>query len=272
MLLSFVLLLFPADVFSGQVTLTWNAPTTNIDGTPITYFSGNYRIYYGTTSGNYSQLANLTNSSSIVTQQISNLTDGRPYYFVVTAVNTLGNESGYSNEISKTAQSGTPGTYNISFFVTGGAMTCTPTTVPLGGSFECTLSAGSDYYLESLLDNSADVTAQVSGNRYTVTNVSSDHNIQATFQQDPPVLRLWGSSGESWYTAIQSAYNASSGGDAILTLDSDYYEDLNFSRDVSISLFGGCAPDFNSVTGWTVINGKLTISGGAVIIDKLIIM
>jgi hypothetical protein len=32
-------------------TLTWDAPTTNADGTPLTDLAG-YRIYYGTTSGN----------------------------------------------------------------------------------------------------------------------------------------------------------------------------------------------------------------------------
>ena len=89
---------------AGQVTLTWDAPTTNADGTPLSNFNGAYRIYYGTSTGNYTQTTNLTNTNSVVTCPVTNLTDNQAYYFVVTAVNTLGNESQYSNEVSKVAQ------------------------------------------------------------------------------------------------------------------------------------------------------------------------
>jgi hypothetical protein len=88
---------------AAQVTLTWNAPATNADGTPISYFKGDYRIYYGTASGNYTKEKNFRNANSVVTYQVSNLQEGQIYYFVVTAINTLGNESGYSNEAAKQA-------------------------------------------------------------------------------------------------------------------------------------------------------------------------
>jgi ELWxxDGT repeat protein len=68
-------------------------------------------------------------------------------------------------------------TYTISFSFTGsGTMSCAPTTVSSGGSFVCTLSSGNGYHLGSLLDNTADVTAQISGTHYTVTDVTADHN------------------------------------------------------------------------------------------------
>ena len=104
--LSFMMILsvLPAAAFAGQVTLTWDAPTTNADGTPLSNFNGAYRIYYGTSTGNYTQTTNLTNTNSVVTCPVTNLTDNQAYYFVVTAVNTLGNESQYSNEVSKSAQ------------------------------------------------------------------------------------------------------------------------------------------------------------------------
>ena len=89
-IIALIMLIGAKNSLADQVTLTWNAPTTNSDGTPITYFSGDYRIYYGTASGNYSQVTNLNNPSSIVTQQVSNLTGGQLYYFVVTAAKYLG--------------------------------------------------------------------------------------------------------------------------------------------------------------------------------------
>ncbi len=36
--------------FAGTITLAWDAPTTNTDGTPLTDLAG-YKIYYGPTSG-----------------------------------------------------------------------------------------------------------------------------------------------------------------------------------------------------------------------------
>ena len=95
------------DAYAGQVPLSWNAPTTDADGTPLTYFSGNYKVYYGTSSRNYTQTIAVNNINSSVTYQVPNLTPGQPYYFAVTAVNTLGNESSYSNEVIKTAAGAT---------------------------------------------------------------------------------------------------------------------------------------------------------------------
>jgi hypothetical protein len=166
-------------------------------------------------------------------------------------------------------------TYTISFSLTGsGAMTCAPTTVSWSGGFECTVSPGSGYYLESLLDNTVDVTAQVSGTSYSVANVTDDHSIQATFQQNLAVLRLWGNT-EPYFTAgylhIQDAYSAASNDDDILTLASDFVEDLNFNLDIAITLQGGWDPDFSSITGWTTLTGNLTISKGAVIAENLIL-
>ena len=162
--------------------------------------------------------------------------------------------------------------YTISFSFTGrGSMTCAPTPVPSGGTFECTLSPDSGYHLESLFDNAADVTAQVSGTHYTVTNVTTGHTLHATFQPDLTVLRLYGTNNEAWYPLIQDAYDAASSGDDILALSTDFTEDLQFDQPVSIALQGGCSLDFYTITGWTVLNGKLTISDGTVIIENLII-
>jgi hypothetical protein len=42
----------------GVVTLTWMPPTTNVDGTALDDLEG-YRIYYGTSSGAYSNMIDL---------------------------------------------------------------------------------------------------------------------------------------------------------------------------------------------------------------------
>ena len=171
---------FAIDTFSGQVTLTWNAPTTNIDGTPITDFSGDYKIYYGTATGNYSQLTNLNNSNSVVTKEISNLTDGQSYYFVVTAVNTLGIESDYSNEVTKTALSVTPTIFTItaSAGTNGTISPAGTTTVSSGAGQVYTITPGTGYHVASVLVDGSPVGTVTS---YTFSNVTANHTISATF-------------------------------------------------------------------------------------------
>jgi hypothetical protein len=85
------------DTNSGKATLSWDAPTANADGTPLTELAG-YRIYYGTSPKVYSAIIDVGNSMTYV---INNLARGT-YYFAVTAYNVWGNESSYSREVMKT--------------------------------------------------------------------------------------------------------------------------------------------------------------------------
>jgi hypothetical protein len=99
LLILLLLLCIPTIVSAGQIKLTWDAPITNADGTPISYFGGNYVIYYGTSSRVYPLSVQLTDTGATVVHTLE-LPDGN-YFFAVTAVNTLGNESAYSNEVNK---------------------------------------------------------------------------------------------------------------------------------------------------------------------------
>lgn len=84
---------------SGVAILSWSAPTTNVDGTPLVDLAG-YKIYYGTAHGSYSTVRDV---GTITTVTINNLAP-RTYYFVATTYNAMGLESTYSNEIVKTIQ------------------------------------------------------------------------------------------------------------------------------------------------------------------------
>jgi hypothetical protein len=84
---------------SGAVTINWQPPTENIDGTPLTNLSG-YDIHYGTSSGDYTQSISVSNPG-LATYVVDNLTPGT-YYFSVAAVNAQGTESPLSSEVSAT--------------------------------------------------------------------------------------------------------------------------------------------------------------------------
>lgn len=84
------LLLAPISAESGTITLAWDASSTP------ELVSG-YVVYYGTSSGNYTQTVDAGTALSVV---VSNLTDGVQYFFVVRARNSVGTLSGPSNEVS----------------------------------------------------------------------------------------------------------------------------------------------------------------------------
>lgn len=88
---------------SSIVTLAWDAPTTRVDGSslnPATDLSA-YKLYYGTSSQVYTQTVTVANPGTPTITQTLTLAPGT-YYFVVMDIDTAGQESGYSAEISKT--------------------------------------------------------------------------------------------------------------------------------------------------------------------------
>jgi hypothetical protein len=86
-------------VANGSATLSWTPPTTNTNGSALTNLAG-YRVRWGPAPGNYTNSVTLTNPG-LASYVVTNLVSGT-HYFVVTAVNSLGVESQFSNVASKT--------------------------------------------------------------------------------------------------------------------------------------------------------------------------
>lgn len=81
----------------GGVTLSWQAPTTNADGSALVDLKG-YKVHYGSESKTYSDTIQVSNPG-ITTYMVENLKAGQ-YYFAVTAYNSAGQESSLSGEVS----------------------------------------------------------------------------------------------------------------------------------------------------------------------------
>lgn len=83
------LFLFPVSVIAASLKVSWNANTdSDLAG---------YKVYYGTTSGTYSDIVNVGNATSYT---IPSLSTGKTYYVAVTAYDTSSNESEKSTEMS----------------------------------------------------------------------------------------------------------------------------------------------------------------------------
>lgn len=82
---------------TGSVTLSWEAPASNSDGSELNDLAG-YKIYYGSSSSNYTNSVDVGNYTSA---SISSLSSGS-WCFATTAYDSSGNESAYSNETCTT--------------------------------------------------------------------------------------------------------------------------------------------------------------------------
>ena len=92
LLLSLALFVLPLPAaHSAPVDLQW-------DPNPEPELVG-YKIYWGTSSGNYTSSIDVGNTTNYT---IEGLDEGRTYYFAATAYDGSNNESGYSNQISYT--------------------------------------------------------------------------------------------------------------------------------------------------------------------------
>lgn len=83
---------------TGSITLSWEAPTTREDGSPLTDLSG-YRIRYGRMSEIYDYEIEIDNPG-VVTYVVENLRPGK-WYFAASAYDSSGLESDLSNEAAK---------------------------------------------------------------------------------------------------------------------------------------------------------------------------
>lgn len=84
-----------------SVTLSWNPPTHNSDGSSISNLAG-YILHYGTTSEDYTgsiEITNATATSYVVSN--SNFPPGT-YYFAISAYNAQQVSSSLSGEVSIT--------------------------------------------------------------------------------------------------------------------------------------------------------------------------
>jgi hypothetical protein len=83
-----LLALFPGRLAASALTVAW-APNTEDD-------LAGYSVYYGIQSGNYDSVIDVGN---VVQYTVSNLEPDTHYYCAVTAYDTSGNESNFSEEV-----------------------------------------------------------------------------------------------------------------------------------------------------------------------------
>ena len=82
---------------SFQITIQWDKPTSNEDGTPLINIAG-YEILYGTLSKEYDNSIYIDNEDTLMAV-IDNL-DAGEYFFSMITRTTAKNKSNYAAEVS----------------------------------------------------------------------------------------------------------------------------------------------------------------------------
>ena len=185
------LLLQSTAAFAGQITLTWDPNTeSNLSG---------YKLKIGNASGVYQTIVDVGNTTAYTA---TGLQDARVYYFVLTAYNTSGAESGNSSEasgavpdatapsVSLTApaagssQSGTTtvtasatdsgGVVGVRFLIDGASLGVEDMTAPYSVSWNTTTVSDGSHTLSASARDAAGNTTISSARTVTVSNTAPD--------------------------------------------------------------------------------------------------
>ncbi len=92
-------------LLQGSV-LQWGAPTMNAKGDPLKDLAG-FVVYRGESSMSYTHQIDVGLVESLDLKLVSDLEHGIRYFFAVTAYNTAGNQSQFSDEVSNILGGGT---------------------------------------------------------------------------------------------------------------------------------------------------------------------
>ncbi len=155
-----LVLLATQTAHSAQVTLEWDPiATEGVTG---------YKLYYGTTSGNYEFTADVGNQTSYT---LTGLDDSGSYYFVATAYDANGAESCYSNEVRCSWISSSPGSNGS---IAPGGLNL------IDGGSSLTFNITPDPYCR-IVDVQIDGVSVGAVSSYTFSDVTSSHTISAMF-------------------------------------------------------------------------------------------
>ncbi len=153
-----------AQADAATINVSWTAPTTNANGTPLTDLAG-YRVYIDTGApdcpgGSSHAVASTTDSpgsGQTVSSRITSLTASTTYFIRITAVDDSGNESGCSPQVSGVARSD---------------ITVTPTTTVSFGTLATGATADRTFTVQNTSTAAVAGTASV-GAPYTIVSGGS---------------------------------------------------------------------------------------------------
>jgi len=248
--------------FASTVTLQWGSSSG----------ATGYKVYYQADSTT-KPFGTSIDAKNQTTATISGLDPTHSYYFAVIAYNSSKIESSYSNVVAINPLSVTlsgNGTGNINSNPSGVACVSGTCTVQFGSGSTITLIASPNSSSTALSYFGAWTgCTSASGNSCTVS-INAAKNVTATFSKLNPVHIA---NGSYYYSTLQSAYNAS-GNTSTIQAQAVNLATGNLSTTSSsktITLKGGYDATYSGRSGYSVMQGTLTVTQGTLVVDNIVI-
>lgn len=162
--------------------------------------------------------------------------------------------------------------YIISTSVIGGngSIAC-DSPVTQGGTSVCTISPAAGYHLATFTDNTLDMLSAVSSNMYTISNVSAEHSVVGYFASgisDNVRIGTLITTGPTPYESLSSAFANAQNGEVLKARGITFTEPLTIAGH-TVTLQGGYDDVFGARSGYSTLNGKLTVVSGKFVADRL---
>jgi hypothetical protein len=75
----------------------------------------------------------------------------------------------------------------------------------------------------------------------------------------------------NYYDTVQAAYNSAASGNTVQIQEKTFIENVLLNRNITTILEGGYNCQYDTNTGYSTVNGSVTISNGTITVNKLII-
>ena len=216
------------------------------------------------------------NSDTTVSTTLSGLTCNTSYHFRVNGTNSTGTSNG-EDQTFTTSPCPTTATLTVSISGTGSVTSqnqtgtnytcssdsCAPVTFNLGDTVSLT-ATGSNSSFNSW---GGDYTG--SSNPGSIT-MDANKSVTATFTVNPATVKIDGN--DTPYYSINSALAAPLQDATIRATATGFTENVTMQNSHTLTLKGGYSDNsFSSQTGYSSINGSLTVSSGTLVVDRVVV-
>jgi Zn-dependent metalloprotease len=152
-----------------------------------------------------------------------------------------------------------------------GSVTCSPRKVSDTASSLCTISPDTGWHISDVhagpaQGNSGSV-GQVTA--YTFSGVTDDMMLEADFASY--LIKKTTGQATAYYDFFRNALSSGTGIITLMSQAGTFNEDVTFNLNTSSVFTGGYDPDYMAASGTTVINGRVTIRSGSVVVSNIII-
>lgn len=258
---------FSSAAWAEDVTLAWDANSEdNLAGYKLYYKTDTGGVPYdgtGLNEGDSPVSIALENLSDAVSPAftLTGLAEGTTYYFALTAFDTDGLESDYSDEVSY--ETAGAGTYSITAAASGQGSISPEGSVSVaeGETQTFTIAADANYHIAGV---TVDGTSVGQVGTYTFENVTASHTITALFEIDTfTVTATAGENGSISPEGVTSAAYGTSLGYAITPADGYHIADVLVDGS-SVGQVG--AYSFENISTWHTIVASFEVDE-VVIVD-----